>query len=273
MLLLDEQPRVSFQGQLCVLQEPRAPHCSWARLCRSTCTPTHAAGTPLVPFGAPQKRRSRPPSRVRLYRVAPHTPDSPLYLVPRAVAPPAGSAHPDWRCLDPRCGCAPWQSAGASKALLLRAHMPPAQRRRDPLCRAGPNAIARRASPCARRGCFIIHLPGKLYVWRGTDCLSTMLEGGLRCASQLGTYEGAATPQVVHQGERGRWWPDSEAVGGWSGAARRGRPWLRRATVCGGLPGAPQRSRAAAGSWPSRCKSHHLRVFPLCTMLQPARRS
>jgi hypothetical protein len=51
-----------------------------------------------------------------------------------------------------------------------------------------------------RRGCFLIHLPTKLYVWRGTDCLSTMLEGGLRCAGQLVFYEGAAPPVVVHQG-------------------------------------------------------------------------
>ncbi|KAI8466485.1 MAG: hypothetical protein J3K34DRAFT_524485 [Monoraphidium minutum] len=143
-----------------------------------------------------QKRRSRPPSRVRVYRIAPHTPDSPLYLVPRAIAPPKGTGHPDWRCLDPR-------------------------------------------------GCFLIHLPSKLYVWRGTDCLSTLLEGGLRCARQLVTYEGAAAPEVVHQGEEpddlvAALNPDTRGAGG--------------ATTCGGgcdISVEPSSASLHGGGWGS----------------------
>lgn len=51
-----------------------------------------------------QKRRSRPPTRVRLYRISPHCPDAPLYLVPKAVSARPGCSHPDWTQLDPR-GC------------------------------------------------------------------------------------------------------------------------------------------------------------------------
>jgi hypothetical protein len=52
----------------------------------------------------PQKRRQRPPTRVRLYRISPHCPEAPLYLVPKAVSPKPGCSHPDWSQLDPR-GC------------------------------------------------------------------------------------------------------------------------------------------------------------------------
>jgi hypothetical protein len=51
-----------------------------------------------------QKRRQRPPTRVRLYRISPHCPDAPLYLVPKAVSARPGCSHPDWTQLDAR-GC------------------------------------------------------------------------------------------------------------------------------------------------------------------------
>jgi dual specificity MAP kinase phosphatase len=51
-----------------------------------------------------QKRREKPPSRVRVYRIAPHCAEAPRYFVPRLVSPPPGRTYLDVRALDPR-GC------------------------------------------------------------------------------------------------------------------------------------------------------------------------
>lgn len=49
-----------------------------------------------------QKRRKHPPTHLRMYRIAPHTQEDPLYLVPKTVAPPKGQTHPSYSALDPR---------------------------------------------------------------------------------------------------------------------------------------------------------------------------
>ena len=98
-----------------------------------------------------QKRRARPPARARLYRVAPHAPEAPLYLVPRAAALRPGASRADRRCLDPR-------------------------------------------------GCFVVHLPGAVYVWRGASCVSLLQRAGRRFAAQLAAYEGAPPAVDVEQG-------------------------------------------------------------------------
>lgn len=59
------------------------------------------------------------------------------------------------------------------------------------------------------RGCFLVHLRDKLYVWVGDKCLPGLREAGLRAAVLLGKYESAPLAQEVPQGE---WW----GVGGMS---------------------------------------------------------
>lgn len=49
-----------------------------------------------------QKRRVTAPTRPRFYRIAPHSPQAPLYLVPKSVSTPRGYPHPTLKCLDPR---------------------------------------------------------------------------------------------------------------------------------------------------------------------------
>ncbi|KAF6252951.1 hypothetical protein COO60DRAFT_1643545 [Scenedesmus sp. NREL 46B-D3] len=50
------------------------------------------------------KRRQQPPGCARVYRIAPHCPDSPTYLVPKAVSPKPGCSHADVAALDsPGC--------------------------------------------------------------------------------------------------------------------------------------------------------------------------
>jgi hypothetical protein len=98
-----------------------------------------------------QKRRQRPPSRVRLYRIAPHCAGAAAYLVPKAVAPAKGCDHPDCSALD-------------------------------------------------ARGCFVVHLPDRVYLWQGRECVPELVAAGQRAAAQLSTYEGAPAAQLVQQG-------------------------------------------------------------------------
>ena len=51
------------------------------------------------------------------------------------------------------------------------------------------------------RGCFVVHLPHSLCVWRGSSCPGVMADAGLRAAAALVRYEGAPQPQLVQQGE------------------------------------------------------------------------
>ncbi len=39
---------------------------------------------------------------MRVYRLAPHCADNPMYIVPKAVSPAKGAVFADWRALDPR---------------------------------------------------------------------------------------------------------------------------------------------------------------------------
>ncbi|WIA18490.1 hypothetical protein OEZ85_009944 [Tetradesmus obliquus] len=98
------------------------------------------------------KRRQRPPSRARVYRIAPHCPEDATYLVPKALSPKPGCSAVDWAALD-------------------------------------------------SRGCFVVHLPHALYVWRGASCLGVMADVGWRAAAALVRYEGAPQPELVRQGE------------------------------------------------------------------------
>ena len=100
----------------------------------------------------PQKRRNRPPTRVRVYRIAPHCAEDPLYFVPKVVSPSKGT-YADARALDPR-------------------------------------------------GCFLVHLRDKLYVWVGEKCLPGLKEAGLKAAGLLRKYEGAPAAQEVAQGKQ-----------------------------------------------------------------------
>lgn len=103
-----------------------------------------------------QKRRQRPPSRARVYRIAPHCPEDATYLVPKALSPKPGCSAVDWAALD-------------------------------------------------SRGCFVVHLPHALYVWRGASCLGVMADAGWRAAAALVRYEGAPQPELVRQGEDVVW--------------------------------------------------------------------
>lgn len=119
---------------------------------------------PACPPLPVQKRRQRPPSRVRVYRIAPHCPEDPTFLVPKAVSPKPGCSHADWSLLD-----------------------------------------------C--RGCFLIHLPAALYVWRGSSCLGVMVEAGWRAAGGLVRYEAAPAAELVKQGGwLGGWAPKPQGL-------------------------------------------------------------
>ncbi|KAF6257744.1 protein-tyrosine phosphatase-like protein [Scenedesmus sp. NREL 46B-D3] len=98
------------------------------------------------------KRRQQQPDGARVYRIAPHCPDNPTYLVAKPVGPKPGCSHADVAALD-------------------------------------------------SRGCFVVHLPHSLCVWRGSSCPGVMADAGLRAAAALVRYEGAPQPQLVQQGE------------------------------------------------------------------------
>jgi hypothetical protein len=55
------------------------------------------------------------------------------------------------------------------------------------------------------RGCFIVHLRDRLYVWVGEKCLPGLKEAGLRAAELLGKYEQAPLAQEVLQGGARGW--------------------------------------------------------------------
>ena len=43
----------------------------------------------------------------------------------------------------------------------------------------------------------------QVYVWRGLQCMHSMLEAGVQAAARLSCYEGAPAAQVVQQGALG----------------------------------------------------------------------
>jgi hypothetical protein len=77
-----------------------------------------------------------------------------------------------------------------------------------------------------------VHLPRRLYVWRGAQCLTTLFEAGLRAGGQLVTYEGAAAPEVVQQGERARTRVRARARGRDRGEGPDSGFWLERGARC-----------------------------------------
>jgi hypothetical protein len=54
-----------------------------------------------------------------------------------------------------------------------------------------------------RRGCFLLHLPSRLFVWQGSDCRQVDVDAGMKAARQFVLYEGAPEPMLVKEGEHG----------------------------------------------------------------------
>ncbi|KAF6262347.1 hypothetical protein COO60DRAFT_1699341 [Scenedesmus sp. NREL 46B-D3] len=160
------------------------------------------------------KRRQRPPGGARIYRIAPHSPDNAMYLVPKPVNPKPGCSHADWTALD-------------------------------------------------SRGCFVVHLPHSLYVWRGRDCIGGMADAGWRAAAALVRYEGAPQPQLVRQGEEpvdflAALDPGSSTNSGSAQTAGSLLPSVEPSTAS--LAGGP--AAAGGGSQPSSVQQHHQQQPP-----------
>ena len=105
------------------------------------------------------KRRGSPPEGTRLYRLQPHSPADPRYLVARQASPSG-------------------EGGGSS----------------------GGGALGM-AALLDRRGAFVVHARGAMYVWHGDACPPAFLEAATRFAGQLARYEGAPSPAaLVHGG-------------------------------------------------------------------------